>query len=89
MDSGSDCVDILLLARPPLCEAVSPNLFGLPVMLEYIFIQEIVNLNKMKFSELIDSCVECVKNFNPIIKTIDSHADDFIKDVRPHPPHPV
>ena len=35
----------------------------------------------MKFSELIDSCVECVKTFNPIIKTIDSHADDFLKDV--------
>jgi hypothetical protein len=36
----------------------------------------------MKFSELIDSCIECIKNFNPIIKTIDSHADDFLKDVR-------
>ena len=35
----------------------------------------------MKFSELIDSCVECLKGFNPIIKTIDSHADDFLKDV--------
>lgn len=35
----------------------------------------------MKFSELIDSCVECVRTFNPIIKTIDSHADDFLKDV--------
>lgn len=35
----------------------------------------------MKFSELIDSCIECIKNFNPIIKTIDSHADDFLKDV--------
>jgi hypothetical protein len=39
----------------------------------------------MKFSELIDSCIECIKNFNPIIKTIDSHADDFLKDVSlPH-----
>lgn len=36
----------------------------------------------MKFSELIDSCVECIRTFNPIIKTIDSHADDFLKDVR-------
>jgi hypothetical protein len=35
----------------------------------------------MKFSELIDSCVECLRSFNPIIKTIDSHADDFLKDV--------
>lgn len=38
----------------------------------------------MKFSELIDSCIECIKNFNPIIKTIDSHADDFLKDVIYH-----
>ena len=36
----------------------------------------------MKFSELIDSCIECIKTFNPIIKTLDSHADDFLKDVR-------
>lgn len=35
----------------------------------------------MKFSELIDCCIECIKSFNPIIKTIDSHADDFLKDV--------
>ena len=35
----------------------------------------------MKFSELIDSCIECIRTFNPIIKTIDSHADDFLKDV--------
>ena len=39
----------------------------------------------MKFSELIDSCVECIKSFNPIVKTLDSHADDFLKDVRPSP----
>ena len=36
----------------------------------------------MKFSELIDSCIECIKSFNPIVKTLDSHADDFLKDVR-------
>jgi hypothetical protein len=35
----------------------------------------------MKFSELIDSCIECLKTFNPIIKTIDSHADDFLVNV--------
>lgn len=40
----------------------------------------------MKFSELIDSCIECIKNFNPIIKTIDSHADDFLKTVRERMP---
>ena len=36
----------------------------------------------MKFSELIDSCIECIKTFNPIIKTIDSHADDFLRDFK-------
>lgn len=35
----------------------------------------------MKFSELIEVCIECIKTYNPIIKTIDSHADDFLKDV--------
>lgn len=36
----------------------------------------------MKFSELIDHCVECLKAYNPVYKTIDSHADEFLKDVR-------
>ena len=36
----------------------------------------------MKFDELIDQCQECVKTFNPMIKTIDSHADDFLKSVK-------
>jgi hypothetical protein len=35
----------------------------------------------MKFSELIECCVECISTFNPVIKTIDSHADDFLKEV--------
>ena len=35
----------------------------------------------MKFSELIEHAIECVKSFNPIIKTLDSHADEFIKNV--------
>lgn len=35
----------------------------------------------MKFSELIEHAIECIKTFNPVIKTIDSHADDFLKDV--------
>lgn len=35
----------------------------------------------MKFSELIEHAIECVKTFNPIIKTLDSHADEFIKNV--------
>jgi len=32
----------------------------------------------MKFSELIEQCNECVKTFNPVISTIDSHADNFL-----------
>ena len=35
----------------------------------------------MKFSELIEHCVTCIKGFNPVIKTIDSHADEFISQV--------
>ena len=35
----------------------------------------------MKFSELIECCIECIKSYNPIIKTIDSHADDFLNTV--------
>ena len=35
----------------------------------------------MKFSELIECCIECIKSYNPIIKTIDSHADDFLNSV--------
>lgn len=38
----------------------------------------------MKFNELIDSCIEVIKSFNPIIKTLDSHADDYLKDVSPY-----
>ena len=32
----------------------------------------------MKFSELIEQCNKCVKTFNPVISTIDSHADNFL-----------
>lgn len=35
----------------------------------------------MKFAELIEHCIECIKTFNPVVKTIDSHADDFIRPV--------
>ena len=35
----------------------------------------------MKFGELIEHCIACIKQFNPVIKTIDSHADDFISAV--------
>jgi hypothetical protein len=36
----------------------------------------------MKFSELIDMCIECVKTFNPVINTIDSHADNFLSGMK-------
>ena len=36
----------------------------------------------MKFSELIEHCIACIKSFNPVIKTIDSHADEYIAQVR-------
>ena len=35
----------------------------------------------MKFSELIDHAIECIKTFNPVIKTIDSHADSYLEKV--------
>ena len=38
----------------------------------------------MKFSELIEHCIACIKSFNPVIKTIDSHADEYIAQVRNH-----
>jgi hypothetical protein len=34
-----------------------------------------------KFSELIEDAVNCVKTYNRVIKTIDSHADDFLAAV--------
>ena len=39
----------------------------------------------MKFSELIEHAIECLKTFNPVIKTIDSHADEMIAKVRTPP----
>ena len=35
----------------------------------------------MKFSELLEHSIDCIKAYNSIIKTVDSHADDFLKDV--------
>jgi hypothetical protein len=32
----------------------------------------------MKFADLIDQCVDCIKTFNPVTHTIDSHADEFL-----------
>ena len=36
----------------------------------------------MKFSELIEHSVQCVKSFNPVISTIDSHADSFLASMK-------
>ena len=36
----------------------------------------------MKFDELLEKCVECIKSFNPVINTIDSHADNFLTTVK-------
>ena len=35
----------------------------------------------MEFAELIEASIECIKSFNPVYKTIDTHADDYLKDV--------
>ena len=36
----------------------------------------------MKFSELLEHCKECVKTFNPVISTIDSHADNYLSNIK-------
>ena len=36
----------------------------------------------MKFSELLEQCILCVKTFNPVINTIDSHADNFLANAK-------
>lgn len=35
----------------------------------------------MKFGELIEHTIECIRTFNPVYKTIDSHADEFLANV--------
>lgn len=35
----------------------------------------------MKFGELIDQAIECIKSYNPVYKTVDSHADEFLSSV--------
>lgn len=35
----------------------------------------------MKFSELIDHAIECIKTYNEVIKTLDSHGDEYVKKV--------
>ena len=35
----------------------------------------------MKFSELIECSIEIIKAFNPVVKTLDAHSDDFLVKV--------
>jgi hypothetical protein len=35
----------------------------------------------MKYGDLIDACIDVIKSFNPIVQTLDSHAEDFSKNV--------
>lgn len=35
----------------------------------------------MKYGELIEACIDIIKSFNPVVMTLDSHADDFTKNV--------
>ena len=36
----------------------------------------------MKFAELIETCIECIREFNDVINTIDSHADNFLSHIK-------
>ena len=35
----------------------------------------------MKYGELIDQSIECIKTFNPVYSTVDSYADTFLQTV--------
>ncbi len=39
----------------------------------------------MKFSELLEHAQTCIKTFNPVIMSLDSHADEYIAAVSQHP----
>jgi hypothetical protein len=36
----------------------------------------------MKFAELIENCTECIRDFNDVINTIDSHADNYLEGIK-------
>lgn len=36
----------------------------------------------MKFSELIELCIKCVEEYNDVVMTLDSHADNFLESVK-------
>lgn len=35
----------------------------------------------MKYNEILDSCQTAIKTYNPVIHTIDTHSDNFTKNV--------
>ena len=37
----------------------------------------------MKFSELIEHATECIRTYNPVVSTIDSHCDTYLNKVNP------
>ena len=39
----------------------------------------------MKYEELIKWCKRTIKLYNPVIDTIDTHAERFLKKVGPNP----
>ena len=41
-----------------------------------------ITYREMKYAELIEKCDECIKTFNPVISTIDSHADTYLVTVK-------
>ena len=36
----------------------------------------------MKFDELILACIECIQSYNPKKEGPDSHAENFLKEVK-------
>ena len=34
-----------------------------------------------KYEELINYCLDIIKTYNPIVETVDSHADEYLKKV--------
>jgi len=35
----------------------------------------------MKFGDLIDTAIDMIQKYNPIVQTIDSHADEYLDKV--------
>ena len=35
----------------------------------------------MKYSELIEACIEIIQTFNPVVQTLDSHSEEFTQRI--------